>query len=122
MFTDKSTTKLYVKLNKETAENSIKWKAIDAPNNITDGSNDLIDTIFTLNYKGKNLAIYQKKYKYYFDEDRWTWDEGIEFSLLTDDYKPLWKSSGHSQALRDLFETVTRQASGLDELIQELLD
>ncbi|EMA8651640.1 hypothetical protein [Cronobacter malonaticus] len=122
MFTDETETKLYVRLNKETVKKLIKWEAIEAPSNFTEASEDIVDTLFLLEYKGKKLALYLRKYKYFLDEERWVWGEDPELAIVTDKLKILWNSKNSSQALRDLYETVTRQASGFNDLINDLLN
>lgn len=110
------TTKLLVKLNKITAENEITWEAIDAPRGLTDANEDVIHIMYWTDYKEKKLAIYLRKYKHFYDEFDYHWSEGIVFSIVNENFKTLWDYYEQTQALRDLYESVAKQASGFDDL------
>lgn len=118
---DNKTTKLAVALNKETVRKNIEWKVMDAPKPFTEGTDDILQVIYSTKFKDKNIVIYNRQYKYFYDVDEWNWSEGIILSIVTDNFKPIWKSDEQSQALWDLYSNVTRQAAGVNKLLDDLL-
>ncbi|MDI6951971.1 hypothetical protein QMN49_11040 [Escherichia coli] len=121
MHNDK-TTKLIVSLNKLTVQKMINWMAIDAPENLVNGTQDIIQVVFHAKYKEKDFVIYSRKYRYYFDEHEWSWAEGLVLAIVTPSYKTLWKTFEQTQALRDLFNSVSKQASGFNDIVEDLLN
>jgi hypothetical protein len=120
--TDNKTTKLAVALNKETVRKNIAWKVMDAPSTFIEGTDDIIQVIYCTKFKDKNIVIYNRQHRHYYDELEWTWSGGVILSVVTDNYKPIWKSDEQSQALWDLYNNVTKQAAGINELLDDLLD
>ncbi|MDE8814531.1 hypothetical protein VC885_13155 [Citrobacter freundii] len=118
---DNKTTKLAVALNKETVRKNIEWKVMDAPKPFTEGTDDILQVIYSTKFKDKNIVIYNRQYKYFYDVDEWNWSEGIILAIVTDNFKPIWKSDEQSQALWDLYSNVTRQAAGVNKLLDDLL-
>ncbi|MWT70550.1 hypothetical protein [Escherichia coli] len=121
MHNDK-TTKLIVSLNKLTVQKMINWMAIDAPENLVNGTQDIIQVVFHTKYKEKDFVIYSRKYRYYFDEHEWSWAEGLVLAIVTPSYKTLWETFEQTQALRDLFNSVSKQASGFNDIVEDLLN
>ena len=120
MFSEK-TTKLVVALNRETVEKKLKWSALDAPDTLTLGNEDVIHIIYWTDYKASRFIVYNRKYKHYYDEFEWSWSEGPVIAIVTEDFKVLWESYEQTQALRDLYYNVTKQASGYNDILDELL-
>ncbi|MDQ2130638.1 hypothetical protein R4I72_18080 [Leclercia adecarboxylata] len=121
MYSDK-TIKLVVLLNKLTVQKSLEWTVFDAPKSLTEGTEDKIQIIFHTNYKEKDFVIYNRKFRHYIDEYEWSWTEGIVLAIVTPDFKPIWEMYEQTQALRDLFNSVSKQASGFDDFVDELLN
>ncbi|EIX1616019.1 hypothetical protein MJ669_004020 [Cronobacter sakazakii] len=121
MHNDK-TIKLVVSLNKLTVQKSIEWTVLDAPENLIEGTEDIIQVVFHANFKGKDFVLYNRKYRYYLDEHEWAWAEGLVLAIVTPTYKPIWETYEQTQALRDLFNSVTKQASGFNDFVDELLN
>ncbi|MFL3320445.1 hypothetical protein [Klebsiella michiganensis] len=121
MYNDKI-TKLVVTLNKLTVQKSISWQAIDAHENLTNGTQDILQVVFHTTYSEKHFIIYNRKYRHYFDEHQWSWAEGIVLAIVTPSFKILWETYVQTQALRDLYSSVSKQASGFDDIVDELLN
>ncbi|CAH3987519.1 hypothetical protein ACS6GB_13325 [Enterobacter hormaechei subsp. xiangfangensis] len=119
---DTDSTKLYVKLNKLTIIKQINWQLAEDIEPLVEASEDRIQTAYWAVYGNKNLAIYLRKYKHYFDDIEWAWAEEVQFAIVTEDFHILWKSRGHDQALTELYETVSRQVSGFYELFDDLIN
>ncbi|EDF9812424.1 TPA: hypothetical protein ACU94I_001054 [Klebsiella aerogenes] len=121
MYQDKS-IKLILALNKNTKNKSLLWSAIDTPLSFDDGTEDRIPVLYVCNYKEKTLALYLRRYKYFYDEHDFYWAEKKCLSIINDQYQILWESDEQGQAINDLYSTVTEQASGIDDLLNDLLD
>ncbi|WP_099725385.1 hypothetical protein, partial [Enterobacter hormaechei] len=98
---DTDSTKLYVKLNKLTIIKQINWQLAEDIEPLVEASEDRIQTAYWAVYGNKNLAIYLRKYKHYFDDIEWAWAEEVQFAIVTEDFHILWKSRGHDQALTE---------------------
>ncbi|NIC29368.1 hypothetical protein [Serratia plymuthica] len=120
MYTDK-TTQLLVELNKLTSEKIITWQANEPPDGFDLGSEDIVPMLYHCHFKGKNLAVYLRKYKHFQDESEYYWSDRITFAVLNENFKILWENPLPSQALRDLYEAVTLQTAGVNELLDDLL-
>lgn len=121
MYNDK-TTKLVVSLNKLTVQKSINWTVIDAPENLVNGTQDIVQVVFHTKHMEKDFVIYNRKYRYYFDEHEWSWSEGIVLAIVTPSYKTIWETHDQTQALRDLYSSVSKQASGFNDIVDDLLN
>lgn len=119
---DTDATKLYVKLNKLTSGKKIQWKLAENVESLISASDDRIQTVYWALHSGKKIAIYLRKYKYFLDDSNWVWAEEVQFSIVNENFDILWKSRGNDQALIDLYETVSRQASGFYDLFDDLLN
>lgn len=117
IFTSDKTTRLLVQLNKETTQKTIRWEVIDTPPALNQGSEDLIPLVYTCIYKGKRLALFKKKYKYFYDEHDFYWGDALVFAILSESGNIIWENKEHSQALNDLFDVVSQQAAGVDDLL-----
>ena len=118
---DEKSVKFAVALNRETVNKNITWHAMDAPETFTYANNDIMQVIYWTEYKAKKVVIFNKQYRHYFDEEEWSWSDRLVLCIVSDDFKQLWTNEEQSQALRDLYKTVTKQASGFNELLDDLL-
>ncbi|AEG99327.1 TPA: hypothetical protein PCX98_004362 [Klebsiella aerogenes] len=123
MFKDNDLNKLYVKLSRETSEDKLVWKIVLSKDFIalTEANEDRIGAVYTCDYKGKKLAIYLRKYKHFFDDVEWAWTEEPQLAIVTDNYEVLWKSRYCDSTLINLYEIVSRQGSGFNDLIDDLI-
>lgn len=121
MITNK-TTELLNQLKSETSKGKISWEAIDPPTEFDLGGENNTPLIYFSIVKGKKLAIFIERYKYYTDVDDFSWSERLTFAILTHNWKIIWSFTEYTPALRDLFDTVSNQAAGVDKLLSELLD
>lgn len=119
---DEKSVKLAAILNRETVNKNITWHVNDAPDTLTYASNDILQVIYWTVFKNKKIVLFKKQYRHYFDEDEWTWAEGLSLCIVSDDFKPLWENDEQSQALRDLYKNVTKQASGFNDLLDDLIN
>lgn len=121
MSTESKTAKLITKLIRETAKNNIEWEVIDAPRALNQDTEQSVPLYLQAEYKGKNLGVYDLRTKKFYDEHEYYWSESIGFCIVDDRGRVVWESSEYSQALLDLFNTAREQASGIDDILDDLL-
>lgn len=122
MKTDDITT-LIVQILRKTGQGEIKWEVSEPSEYFEFGTEDVIPLIYTTQYKGKVLAVFCRRFKYFFEEDAYHWDERVCFAFLNDNKdKIIWEVSDRRPVLNDLYATVTHKAAGIDEMLESLLD
>ena len=112
---------LITQLNRETAEDKIKWKSRPAPPSLINGTETQVFLFFVTKYKEQSLVLFERRYKSFYSEIEWAWDSKIVFGVMDKFENVIWEYSGTS-ALYDLFSTVSEQTSGIKNLINTLLD
>ncbi|WP_035242179.1 hypothetical protein [Desulfobacter vibrioformis] len=113
--------KLAIALTKETYLGQIKWQEREAPYSLIEGTNNIIPLFLIGMYKGKCIGLYSVRYKYYYDEMQWSWTEDQGICFIGENDNIIWEYSQHSGAVVNLFEAAREQASGINEIIDELL-
>lgn len=122
MIPDDKITALIVKLNKLTSLGQLQWYVEDAPRSILRGTDDFVPLYMTALYKRQRFGLYQHRYQSYdVDHDRFYWSERLVLVLLDPERRVLWESPHASSALYDLFETVRKKVSAIDEILDDLL-
>jgi hypothetical protein len=76
MNTDKISS-LIVQVIHKTVKGSIDWDVSEPPRYFEDGVEDIIPLIYTTSYKGKKLAVFLRRFKYFTDEDEFHWSEKV---------------------------------------------
>lgn len=115
-------TKLVLTLNKSTKFKNMMWIAYSTPSYFLEGTDDVISVLYLSEYKEKEFALYVRKYKYYYDEHEYVWAQRICLAVINDGKNIIWETDKPEQPLSDLYATVTEQASGIDDLLDDLLN
>jgi hypothetical protein len=116
-------SRLLAKLNRLTADGKIAWNVKDAPPTLVHGTDDIIPLFFEAKYKDRWVALFERRTRAYDgDRDMFYWTQSTNFAVLDNEDRALWETSQHSPALHDLFSTVSEQASGIDGLLEDMLD
>ena len=121
MSTDTKTAQLITKLIRETAKGNIKWEVKDAPDSLNYETEQSVPLYLQAEYKGKLLGIYDLRTKSFYDEHAFYWSESIGFCIVDRMGQVIWESNEYSPALLDLFNTAREQASGIDDILDDLL-
>ncbi|OQS40804.1 hypothetical protein [Chromobacterium haemolyticum] len=122
MSLDEKMTTLIVKLNKLTSQKKIFWYVKEPPRTILRGTDDHIPLFMMAKYKDQYFAIYQHRYQDFSVEfENFYWSEKIVLAIIDIDGHVLWEVREETSALYDLFETVRRQISKIDSVIEDLL-
>lgn len=122
MNTDKISS-LIVQIIQKTVKGAISWDVSEPPRYFEDGVEDIIPLIYTASYKGKTLAVFLRRFKYFTDVDEFHWDEKICFAFLNDSQnKVVWEVNDRRPILNDLFSAVSENAAGINSMLDELFD
>lgn len=122
MSTENKTASLITKLIRGTAKGLIKWEVKNAPGSLNFESERSVPLYLQTKYKGKLLGIYNIRAKHFYDEHAFHWTESIGFCIVDRMDRVLWESDEYSPALQDLFNTAREQASGINDILNSLLD
>lgn len=122
MSTDTKTAQLITKLIRETAKGHIKWEVKDAPDSLNYETEQSVPLYLQTEYKGKLLGVYDLRTKSFYDEHAFYWSESIGFCVVDNNGRVIWEANEYSPALLDLFNTAREQASGIDDILDDLLE
>lgn len=118
---ENKTMQLITKLIRETAKGEIKWRVKDAPKSLNQATEREVPLYLETSYKGKFLGIYDVRSKSFFDEHAFYWSESVGFCIVDIGGRVVWELNEYFPALLDLFNTAREQASGINEIIDDLL-
>ena len=122
MATDNKILQLIVKLARLTTEGVLKWEISDKTHPLIVGTDNIVSISYNTNDKDKVFAVYQERYRDYSMEfEQFYHSERIIFAIVDNQYRVLWEHWEHSSALRNLFEAVRDQSSGINDVIDSLL-
>lgn len=122
MNSEEKITALIIKLNKLTSLGQLDWHVEDAPRSILRGTDDYVPLYMSARYKGQRFGLYQHRYQSYDGEhDKFYWSESVVLVILDPEDRVLWESSQSSSALYDLFDTVRKEVSNIDGILDDLL-
>lgn len=115
--------RLVTLLNRKTSDDVISWVAIDPPDHLVEGNSDIIPLYFETEYKGKSIGIFERRYRFYTDEYEYHYETELALAVLDDLRRVIWISENtRIAALHDLFSKVREKVSGIDDLLDNLLD
>ena len=115
-------TRLIATLNRETIDGNLTWEAVDPPTSIRSGTDDLIPVCFIAQYSHRQLVVFERRFQQYSGEyEQFYWNTEICFAILDDDGRILWENS-QSSALQDLYSTIGEIVSGVDQLLEDLMN
>ena len=121
MTTESKTAQLITKLIRETAKGNLNWTVKDAPKALNRETEKSVPLYLQTEYKGKNLGVYDLREKSFYDEHDFYWSESVGFCVVDDYGRVVWEANEYSPALQDLFNTARQQASGIDDILDDLL-
>lgn len=121
MGTESKAEQLITKLIRETTSGSVSWSIRSTPFGLDHGTEDIIPLYLETNYKGQRIGVYLRRYKSFVDEYDFHWSEDIGFCLTDGEGRVVWEYEERSPTLVDLFSTAREQASGIGDLLDDLL-
>lgn len=121
MSVENKAEQLIVLLTRETYSGSVRWEHTKPPVGLSNATEDFYPLFFLANYKGTPIGLYQRRYKYFFDEYEFYWRENIGMCIVGEYGSVLWQYTERSSALINLFEAAREQASGIGGVLASLL-
>ncbi len=106
-------------LNQLTQENTLKWSSVFNPDNLDLGRDKSVGAVFETTYKNKKLRIYEEQYKYWTDEDSFSWSTRIVLAFVDSSDNNAWEFPNIA-GLYDLLESVRYQSADVDKFINDI--
>jgi len=122
MSTESKTAQLITKLIRETAKGNVSWEVEEVPRSLNYETEQSVPLYLQAEYKGKVLGVFDLRTKCFTDVDEYHWTESVGFCIVDDRGRVVWESRESSPALFDLFITAREQASGIDDILDNLLE
>lgn len=121
MNTENKVIQLITQLIRETANGTVKWVVSETPYSLNQDTEQSVPLFLQTEYKGKTIGLYDLRVKHFYDEHDYYWSELIGFCVIDQLRRVVWETTEYSQALRDLFNTAREQASGINDILDDLL-
>lgn len=118
---DNKAEQLIILLTRETYSGSLRWSHTIPPAGLSTATENFYPLFFEANFKGTTIGLYQRRYKYFFDEHEFYWCEDIGMCVVGEYGSVLWQYTERSSALINLFEAAREQASGIGGILDHLL-
>ncbi len=110
---DKMTTKIIVKINRDTKEGKIKWETISLTPSSLIGNEKLLGNVYTTKVLDKKIRLYKYQAKHYFDEEAYEWNEFYRLEFIDERGSTEYTIPSDSSIL-DLYETVMYKSSNIE--------
>jgi hypothetical protein len=112
--------KAIAKLIQLTQDGDLKWSINKNTKQITEGTNNIIDVVYTAHEENEHLRLYEMKFKNWLEEDTFEWDNQAFLEIIDELGNAIWTFPSN-RTLWDLLEAVRYQTSGVDDFINRLL-
>ncbi len=114
-------SKLLGQVLRATYSGSISWRLSNAPVSVTRATDNFVPVFLEADYKGNVIVVYEERYKHWTDEENYTWTSGIRFGLYVDG-AVVTEFVKWSPLLRQLYEEAKKNASGVESIIDNMLE
>jgi len=118
---DSKMAKLVGQVLRATYSNEINWRIEEPPRSLTRATDNFIPLYMRARYKGGVIALFELREKYWTDVDSSSWSNSLHFGVVVGDTL-VSDYSEYSPMLRQLFEAARDSASGIESLLDNLLD
>lgn len=119
MASNKEYIQLIDKLTELTQSGEIVWKRKLRPEKLESTENK-IDVVYEAEFKGRNLRLYEEKYKHYTDEFEFYWAEGLVLEFIDAAGGHIWPFPTFRN-ISDLLNAVKFRDAGVDLFIKDVL-
>lgn len=118
-----ATTKEYIqlidRLTELTQSTELEWERRAYPGKLV-STESQIDAVYEVEYKNRNLRLYEKSYKNYTDEYEYQWTEGVVLEFVDGDGDHVWQFP-NLRSIWDLLKAVKYKEAGVDSFINDVL-
>jgi hypothetical protein len=111
-------------LTKATVDQEIEWETKAQPPQLDHGTDDVISFYVETEYKGQIIGLYERRYRAYdgeHDVQYWTGTNALAFVGTFPRREIMWEHRENSSALDNLIRIARESASGIDEILDDLL-
>lgn len=122
MIAESKTLLLATQLIRETVNGLVKWKIKEPPRALIEATERVVPLYLETEYKGKLLGVYDIRSKSFYDEHAFYWSESIGLCVVDNQGRVLWESDEYTQALLDLYNIAREQVSGVNNILDDLLE
>lgn len=121
MSTDDKMSKLLAQILRATYSGKVAWELLNPPVSLTKNTDIFVPIFLGANYKGSEIVIYEERGRHWVDEDNYNWSTSIRFGFMVSE-RVLTESIRWTPVLGQLFDAAKKHASGVDSIIDSLLD
>jgi hypothetical protein len=118
MFSTRQAVEIIDKLIELTQHNNIFWQSA-APTPPMIGPDSRVDLVYITNHIGRNIRVYKQHFKYYLDEERYTWDEQMKVEFV-DDYGNILGELPRTPNSYELLKTIQFQNPSINSFYTDL--
>lgn len=118
MFSTRQTVEIIDKLIELTQHNQILWESA-APASSMIGPDSRVDLVYTVNHIGRNIRVYRQHFKFYFDEEKYTWDDQVKVEFI-DNYGSLLAELPKTPNSYDLLKSIQFQNPQINSFYNDL--
>lgn len=119
MASSKEYIQLIDKLTELTQSGELVWERKSCPDKLESTENK-IDFVYEAELKGKNLRLYEEKYKNYTDEFDFHWVDGLVLEFIDDSGGHIWRFPNFRNIM-DLLKAVKYKEADVDSFIKDVL-
>lgn len=119
MATSREYIQLIDRLTELTQSKEIEWDRKHCPDKL-EGTENKIDMVYEIEYKGKNLRLYEEKYKHFTDEFDFYWADRVVLEFIDEVGGHIWKFPD-LRSISDLLTAIKYKEAGVDSFIQDVL-
>lgn len=116
---DPRVQKLVLSLIEETSRGRLSWTAGQAPGTLTYATDDVFYFYAEAYFRGTRFAIYELRWRHYYDESEYYWNSSVNLSVLDNFDRVLWQVDGGMPEVTELYNDVRRKLSGIDGLLDQ---
>ncbi|HEY9160954.1 MAG TPA: hypothetical protein VIS94_07710 [Desulfomonilia bacterium] len=121
MDAEKKLIKLIAYLIELTQKGKLNWERHDPPDSIVTSHDNIVDFVYQTTFENKELRIYEERYKYWYDEDKWNWDSRVILDFADDYGRSVWKFPS-LPGLWDLLESVKYREVDVDGFVSDIIN
>lgn len=108
---------LVTQLIRETVSGSIVWQVLTPPYSLCQATENVVPLYLECQYKGARIGVYEVRQKNFTDVDEYYWSENLGICIVNEQNIVVWQAEEYSPALRELFQMVRHQASGIRNIL-----
>lgn len=116
-------SKLILHLTKATIDKDIEWEREDPPRCLTRATDEIVTLYLETEYKDQIIALAEYRYQSYDgDHDLMYWTGTSAIAMLDDARELLWEHRSNTSALENLIRVARDAATGIDDIIDSIIN